>query len=252
MASNFWNYEYIPEIAELAVPKEQQDVAYNKWLESPSKESMNSIIRMFGKLMNSEVARYQGTLDRPLLTSFAKKYITDAIRSYDPKGGAQLSTHIVNQLQRLHRLNYRNVQGLRASEEVQSNINKYQQAASELLEETNQTPEIKDLAKRMDVPMGLIKKIQSQMKYEKGPAEMSREHMYTETGPEDEAADLVYYSLPDNHKKIFEWKTGYNNAPIMKNKDIAVKLNISPVRVTQISESIADKIKEHLGQGYRK
>ena len=48
--------------------------------------------------------------------------------------------------------------------------------------------------------------------------------------------------LEQMYKKVIEFKTGYNNTPILKAKDIAKKLNVSDVRISQIADDISKKL----------
>lgn len=244
---NPWQIEILPQLGHQAIPRELQESAYAKWKQKPSPESMAELLKTFSKLVNAEVGRYQGTLERPLLQSFAKKYMIDAIKSYKPQSGTQLSTHIVNNLQRLHRLNYRNVQGLHLSEEVQRKINNYLQSKSNLAEELGRHPNLEEIAERMKVNPNFVKKIQQQMKVEVAPKDISFAPQATELDAEEETLDLLYHDLPDIHKKILEHSTGYGGADVLEGKEIGKRLGLSPVRVTQIRQNIANKLKSHLG-----
>lgn len=246
VTNSFWQYEYIPEIAQAGVPRELQESAYTEWEKTKKKRAMSNLVRTFGKLINSEVGRYQGTLSRPVLLSFAKKYTTDAVKSFDPKTGNQLSTHIVNQLQRLHRLNYRNVQGLKSSEDVQSKMNTFFQVKADLMEELGREPNTQEMSEKMGVPFKFIKKMNSHIRLEKDPGEIQSTFISMENNDEREVADYLYYELPGVHKKIFEYKTGYMNTPIISNIEIAKKLKLSPVRITQIGKAISDKFSRHM------
>lgn len=249
MSYSFWDYEYIPEISKVQVPREQQENAYKAWDKDKDKTSMNTLVRTFGKLINSEISRYQGTLQRPLLLSFAKKYVIDAVKSYKPESGNQLSTHIVNQLQRLHRINYSNVQALKSSEEVQRKMNTFFQTKMDLENELGREPNTIEVANKMKVSPSFINKMTQQIKLEREPSEFGyAAPLVQQNLEEQEVADMVYYELPDIHKKIFEYKTGYGGTSIISNKEIAKKLKLSPVRVTQIGLNIANKLKKQFGQ----
>ena len=244
--SNYWDYEYIPELAELAIPRELQESAYATWKKAPSKETMSNLQRTFGKLLNSELGRYQGTLARPFLRSFAKKYVADAVRTYNPTAGTQLSTHILNNLQRLHRINYQNVQGLRTPEDLQAKINTINQTRINLGNELGREPNDDEVATRLKIPIKQIQNFNKQVKLEYTP-QTDIPTLHTETTPEDDVLDYVHFDLPPIHKKILEYKTGYQGSPKLSNTEIGKKLNISPVRISQISKAIGNKIKTHLG-----
>jgi len=243
----YWNYDYIPELADTAVPSELQKQTYNEWAVNPTKENMSNAVRMLGKLINSELSRYQGTLPRSVLRSFAKKYTADAIKSYDPSSGNMLSTHAVHNIRRLHRLNYRNVQGLRAPEEIQAKINDFIRTKENLENLYDREPTREEIAKEMGVPPKTIDKLNLHIKTEYGaPQQMQLVGESTFEGPESEVIDMVHHDLAPMHKKVMEFKTGYNNTPILTNSQISKKLNLSPVRITQISQSISNKLKTNL------
>ena len=220
----------------------EQEQAYEEWAKKPSKENMSKLIKSYDRLINSEIRKYLGTLDKKILYNHAKKYVADAVNSYKPETGNQLSTHLVNNLQRLHRLNYRNVQGMRAPEVVQAKIRPYLEAKEYLSETLGRSPTEEEISKEIDFDVPTLKKF---MKYEQGVQDLLHSNMQTETSAEEEMLDLIYHDAPDQWKKIIEYKTGYGGAKILSGKEIAKKLDMSPVRVSQIS----DKIGQQLMQG---
>lgn len=223
----------------MASNKIEQEDAYNKWSDKKDKKTMGDLVKSYEKLINSEVGKYQGTLDRKLLSNYAKQYFIDAVKNYDPDRGVQLSTHIVNNLQRLHRLNYKNVQGLRAPEEIQAMLTSYLNTKSLLSESLGREPEDEEISEELNFDVSRIKPY---LKFEQGPSDLLNPSQHTETSREEEMLDMLHYDLPEVHKKILEYKTGYNNSPILSGKEIAKKLKISPVRVSQISELIGKKL----------
>lgn len=240
--------QILPELSEMAVPRELQEAAYKQWQNKPTPENMSNALNTFGKLINSEISRYQGTLERPTLHTFAKKYVADAIRKYDPSKKVQLSTHIVHNLQRLHRLNYKNVQGLHSSEELQRNMNKYLTAKNDLIEEKGREPSKEEIAARMGSTPKLVDKLNKQLKFEVPANAMAFDPAAHKTEEEDLVMDYLYHDLNPQQKIIFEHKTGYGGKPILQNKDLAKRLGISPVRVTQISEQISKNFRKAVGE----
>lgn len=228
--------------------REDQSIAYDKWVESPTKENMQGIVKSVDRLIGSEVMRYQGTLKPSVLKSYAKKYVADAVRNYNPDSGAHISTHIINSLKRLHRLNYKNVQGLKSSENVQSKINTYLNTSNLLGDQLGRDPTPDEIAKEMGTTTRFVKRLKNSLKHEQGDDMAFNPAPHYEYDPEREALDLVYHDAPDTHKKIIEFKTGYNGFPILPNTEIAKKLNLSTVRVSQIAGSIGGKLKKFLHQ----
>ena len=221
-----------------------QEQAYNDWYKDPTKDNMQKIVSSVDNLIGSEVMRYQGTLKPSMLKSYAKKYVADAVKKFDSDKGSHISTHIINSLKRLHRLNYKNVQGLKSSEQVQSRMNTFLNTNMLLEDKLGRSPNVDELAKALDVTPKFIKRLKNSIKHENSSESDSFSIKPTyEVDPERDALDLVYHDSPDIHKKIIEYRTGYMDTPILANTDIAKKLNISPVRVSQISDSIGKKLK---------
>lgn len=218
--------------------KPEQIQAYKEWAKKPSKQQLANLLSTYDRLIKSEVNRYKGTLEPRLLESLSKKYIIDAIKSYKPSE-SQLSTHIVNNLMKLHRQNYQNMQAIKVPENIQIFLSKYKNAKALLEEELGREPTEDELEKKLGMK---IKNIEKYMVYETPAQNLLYQNQYTETAPEDIALDLVYHDANDIDKKIIEYKTGYNNTPILGNLEIAKKLKISPVRISQLSKGLGNRI----------
>lgn len=212
---------------------------YNEWKDKPSKENMSQVIKTLSPLIHSELNRYQGTLDKKLMYGYAKNYAAEAVKSYDPKSGNQLSTHVINNLQRLHRLNARNVQSLRAPEVMQGKYKEYQDIIRNYEDINNATPTDEEISKELGMD---VNNLRQYIRFENPEQNLNQSSMYTENAPEDELADYIYHDLPDDWKYVFEHRTGYNGSEILKAKDIAKKLDISPVRVSQMADTISRKM----------
>ncbi len=63
----------------------------------------------------------------------------------------------------------------------------------------------------------------------------------------DYRIDFVYNDLSPRDKKIFEWTTGYGGAPKMPKVEIAERLGVSPVVISQRASMIAKRIMEGAG-----
>lgn len=218
--------------------KPEQIQAYKNWQKKPTKENLSKILGEYDRLIKNEVNRYKGTLEPKLLESLSKKYIIDAIKSYKPTT-AQLSTHIVNNLMKLHRQNYQNMQAIKVPENIQIMLSKYRNAKTILEDELGREPTKEELEKQLGQK---LKNIEDYMVYETPAQNLLYQNQYTETSPEDSALDLIYHDADDTLKKIIEYKTGYNQSPILDNIGIAKKLKISPVRVSQLSRDIGQNL----------
>ncbi len=177
----------------------------------------------------------------------AKKLSLEALKSYDPSRGAALGTHIVNQLRRLYRSNYEASQALRMSEELQSGAALYRQALDELTAKLGREPTLTELQDATGWTKSRISRLQHQMRGETPASMFEFDPGVVELDEADYRIDFVYNDLSPRDKKIFEWTTGYGGAPKMPKVEIAERLGVSPVVISQRASMIAKRIMEGAG-----
>ena len=85
---------------------EKDHAAFNVWKADPTKKNLGILIRQVKPLIRSEVNKISGSLPDAALEAEATRWAHHAITTYDPTKGAKLSTHILNVLPKVKRLNY--------------------------------------------------------------------------------------------------------------------------------------------------
>lgn len=224
---------------------------YAGWVTDPSPDNMSRVLESLAPTINSEVQRYSGP--KPVLRARAKLLAVDAVRSYKPDQGAKLTSWLTTQLQPLNRY------GREMSEPVKVGETSYRQyaalrkAQAELEDELDDVPSDEQLADRMGIPAKRIEKIRMMnqaYQYEGAAADAVAEtgiggEAVAPIGTRPEVADaveMVYASLSDRDKIIYDLKTGGHGKRQVDNKTIARRLGVSPAYISQRSATIGQMI----------
>jgi hypothetical protein len=212
---------------------------YQGWLKKKSKRNMGKLVKKFSGILHSELPKYYGNLPKGVLKSYGKKFIISAVKTYDPNKG-KLSNHIVQNLQRLHRVNYETSGVFRMSEELQSGVNLFKGSKSFLEDKLGREPTNEELSKELHWSPTKVARMEKQIKKEvlSGALEMSPVFI----NAEDPRLDYLYHDLPPEDKLVFQYRVGYRGAPILPVKDIAKKIKMSPATVSNKAMGIANKI----------
>lgn len=181
----------------------------------------------------------------------AKRLAVEALNDFNPAlTQMSLATFIITRVkQRLARYvgTYQNV--ARLPEHQINQIGAMREAVTDLTSRFKREPTAVEIADHMGIPVAhvtrLRKNLRSDLMAESGGLESMEAF---ETDPDFERAMLVYYSLNDQEKHVFDYSMGAHGQPRLAAGEMAKRLNISAGRVSQIKDSIATKIKAYLNQ----
>jgi RNA polymerase primary sigma factor len=224
--------------------------AYARWATDPSPDNMAAIVTSLEPMINSEIQRYPGP--KPLLRSRAKNLAIKAVKTYDPMSKAQLSSWVVTQLQPLSRYGREINNPLQASELAYRQAAEVEATRKRLLDELGDDPTDDQLADEIGISPKRVHHLRETVRpvmYEGSmetpegyiePAERSRG-----TEPELKTAiELVYDSLDDRDRIIYDLKTGGHGNAALDNKSIAKRLGVSPAFISQRGAAITQLILE--------
>jgi len=221
--------------------------AYSVWLKQKTPETLAAVVKQYLPAIRKNTSMYQGAVSKEILESEGKRLAIDAIKSYNPKAGASLGTHITNHLQRLNRITQSRARAFRMPEDIQRQAREYAEAQRVLAEELGREPSIQEISEHLKLPVTRIEKLQKQMVQE--ASEGSQVYEGATNMPMDERLLYVYHDLTPRDQLIFEHLTGFGGKPIMKKSEIAKKIKVSPAVVTQRSIHIHKQLKGVLGLG---
>ena len=221
------------------------DLLWKQWKASPSPKSLSAVVGSLSGSLDRIVSSSPG-LSPTLVRSKGRNLLIQAIRSYDPAFGASLQTHAHNHLKPLASRGYtmaRAVPRTRYKEDIARSLHNELMAAEQRGEEE---PDAKQLAKRLKLPIGTVENFLSGLAYEAPEGSLESTPMAGKGGDDDRVAfwtEMVYNDLPEQHKRIFDLRTGKDGAQRTLG-DIAKETGVSPSYVHKItSNALGDIMK---------
>lgn len=176
----------------------------------------------------------------------ARRFAVAALNDFDPVQSLNLSSFVITRVkQDLFRYvgTYQNV--ARIPENQARLIAPLRDATATLTQRYGREPTTEELADHMSVPVAHVARLRRSLRAdllddsgeETGLVLDSLQH-----DPDYERAMLAYYSLTDEEKQVFDYSLGAHGQPRLKPGEIARRMRISNVRVSQLKSRLADKL----------
>lgn len=202
---------------------------WEQWHRTKSPQDLQAVLDQLAPIINREVNRWAGGLARATLETQAKALTVKAIQSYDPKHGAALSTHVVNQLQKLSRLVYTHTQAARLPEHKAVAMTSFSVAHEMLQSDLGRPPSSLELSEHLG--WSKARTTEFQKVYGRKELLSSGQHQPSafavDDSKQDPVVDYVYHDMSPEHQRLFEHITGYGGAPILSNPDLMKKFDMT-------------------------
>lgn len=221
--------------------------AYDEYLKTQDKTSLSRVVDSLSPTING-VLRSLGSADDPAVQVKAKVLAAKAVKSYSPEYGAGLHTWVSQQLQPLRRFKRTELNPVKVPEGIQLDALHLMQKENEFIEQNNREPDLEELADFSKFPVSRIQKIRTTFKpvaSQGAFGESMTSSMQPQTDFSDESLGYVYKDADKVDRQIIEMRTGYGGKYTpMQPKEIALKLNLSPVQLARRSAKIAMRVNE--------
>lgn len=215
----------------------QKDIeAYNKWKETGDKASLGLLIKQLHPIIYSQVERTSGTLPKAALSAEAKKWTYKAIESYDPSKGASLSTHILNYLPKIRRLNYKFQNSARLPENLQLQYSNFQTGVSHLQETLGREPTDDEIAKHLGWTKPLVVRFKGSLYDDLVESVSQRPNEVTQFNENKFLLDHILNQLNPQEKFILL------ESPNMTAQEAADHLGVNLSRWNYMKSKLKDKI----------
>ena len=221
------------------------DPEFLEWQKTKDPHCLSLLLKKYNKLIEKELPKYRGQLPDPILRTYAKKITVDAIKTFNPSK-SKLSTHIVNNMLRMHRKNYEISGVARLPEDIQRGVNVFKNAKDYLIDKLNREPTVEELADELSWNKDRVIRLMKMAKKEVLSSSLDFAPARYEMS--DPRLDYLYYDLEPKDKIVFQYKVGYRGFPVLDNQSIAKKINASQAMVSIRSKKIAEKINDILNQ----
>lgn len=172
----------------------------------------------------------------------------DAIKSYDGTKGANIKTHVYNNLQRLRRLSAQRGNLTRMSEEAATQRAAIERARRAWEIDNGTEPTTEELAVATGISTSRIDALAHYRPVTPDSLAVSPEGDSMAVSDVDRALTMydkfIYDELDRTDKKIYEWSTGYGGSKQLSRSEIAAKLRMSEAAVSKRASKIATKFNQ--------
>ncbi len=219
-----------------------------QWQKSKDPKLFANLIIRYQPVVNSVVNRYSTVGVAPAtLRAQATSQLVRAFKSYNPDKGAQPTTHIWNNLQKVQRIasesqisghipEHRNLKRATFTI-VKQNLEDrlgYEPNTDELSDELNWNK--KETARMLNEVHG--ETTASNAAFDFYGNSVTKEH-------KDKAlVDYLYHELDGKDKVIFEHTFGYAGKPVLSNKEMAKKLRVNEMFVHRTKKKLSNRVRE--------
>lgn len=224
---------------------ESQSVQLAAWerYQNGDESASAELLTELDDTINKAVSAYAG--GDPQMRTQARILALEAVKTYDPSKGTQLSTYVYGQLQKLRRESAQRANLTHVSENVAIERNQIQRQIREYVAEHGEDPTTEQLADLTGLSVKRIDAVMNHKPVVPDSMATSPEGDSLAQSETNRALDLydklIYDELDDIDKRIYEWTTGYGKGEILSQVEIARRLGISPAAVSKRYKNIVAK-----------
>jgi DNA-directed RNA polymerase specialized sigma subunit len=216
--------------------KRDQDM-FESWKKTGSKRDLGNLVESLSPVIKSEVNRLSGSLPPAALSAEAKKWTIKAIQTYDPARGTTISTHVMNYLPKVRRMNYKFQNAVRLPENMQLKFHEYNHGLAQLTEQLNREPSDDELAKHLGWSKGHTIKFKNSLYSDLIESNTERPNEFTSFNENAILMAHLMDQLSSEEKYIL------NHAKGMTATQLADKLGVNINRLNYLKSKLVEKIK---------
>ena len=216
--------------------QKDQDL-FNDWKATGSKKSLGLLVEQLSPVIFSEVRSASGSLPPAALEAAAKKWAVKAIQTYDPSKGTALSTHVMNYLPKVRRLNYRFQNATRLPENMQLKFHEYNRTVMDLTDQLNRDPTEAELASALGWSKPQVVKFKNSLYADLVESASAKPDEVTQFNDNTILMEHLLSQLTSNEKFILE------NSKVISATEMASRLGVNINRLNYLKSKLTQKIK---------
>lgn len=237
-----------PDFGRTSMLEDEFKPHYDSWKADPNPQNSSALLTAVNPVIDSALRTFAGSsAQSPTVRSKAKLIVLDSLPRYDPNR-AKLRTHLMVNLQSLHRASAQENQIVSVPERVRLEQHKLREAQNELSDSLGRDPSDGELAKHTGLSVKRLAHIRKA-----GPvmAEGSLRGIENEDGEEGGTAvgvkprndndtwlNFIYHDMDGPDQFIMEHVLGMNGKPILPKIEIAKRLRLTPGAISQRASRI--------------
>lgn len=175
-----------------------------------------------------------------------RKHFVQAVKTYDPKKGAQLSSWITSSLKKSSRFmkSYQNLGNI--PEGQIAKIREYKAGKEYLTDLRGHEPDTKTLADHLKWSHKHVIQLQKELRADKPVSGWAHDPAEVFSSKELEAIHLLQYDtrMSAEERTVYEHTFGINGKPLLKPGHISKQTGIHPSKISRIRSKLSGYIKE--------
>ena len=235
----------------MALTKDQEHDLWHQWKKTGDDNKALQLMQSYQPLIFNTVNKFSSSnVPRSVLAAEGQRLAFDAIKTYDPKKGAGLNTHIHNNLRNLNRMTYENMSVGNIPESRAMKVVTFKNVKTNLEDKLGRDPSMSEMADEIGWSHAEVGRMEHELAGElsTGKVEGASEfygQAINNMGHDQELVNYMYHELSGKDKVIFEHTFGYGGKPLLNNKEIAKKLRTNEMAITRSKRKMATKIQSY-------
>jgi len=238
----------VEEFVKVAGEREDKEMAlWTRYNKTGDKQALNALRKSMIPIVRQRIKPWvrNSPLPPSAVEAEGMRLLTHGINTYDPSKGAQLKTHVWNQLNKIHRYGYtyQNVGSI--PEPRAAKVGSFQNATEILTDKYGREPTLQELQDELGWGVSDIKAMQKELRRDLvlddtlGPVIANN----TDTGTE--ALHMAYYDATPEQKLIMEHTFDeFKDKPTLSVDEISRKLKIPATQVRKEYKWIAKQVQD--------
>jgi RNA polymerase primary sigma factor len=224
---------------------------WTKWKQDRDEDTLQALFNSHRPLIRKLTQELQGNLPPSSVEAKIKREYMNALETYDPTKGAQLNTHIVGRSRKVLRDIYKLQNVARLPEATTIKVPMYQNLKANLSEQLGRDATHGEIAKEMSTSIGEVQRLEQGLRRDLIAIPGQLQHQRSVDVRMMEVLEHTMYELTPQEQAVMEYTFGVHGKPELSAQDIAMRLGITPARVSQIKGKIAGIVQQHYGGARR-
>lgn len=222
--------------------KHDYDLAlWRQWNKTKNDADLQALLNVLQPIVNQQITRWGGTLAKPMLQIKAKVLAVEAIKTYNPKAGTNLATHVINRLQKLSRTVYTHTQAARLPEHKALGMATFNIAQKQLQDNLGRVPTNAELSDHLGWTKTRTQEFQRA--YNRKELLSSGEFnpaSFPITDQYDPLIDYVYFDMAPQKQELFEHLTGYGGKQILSTEQLMTRFGLTQGQLSYQKRQMKD------------
>lgn len=209
---------------------------FNEWKNTGSKQALGALIGQISPLIYTEVQRQSGSLPPSALSAEGKRWAIRALKTYDPKHGAAISTHVVGYLRKVRRMNYRFQNLARLPENLQLQYHLWDKALQDLRDKLNRDPTDDEMSEALGWSKPQVIKYKNSLYEDLIESASAKPFETTQFNENKILLDHIMDQLSPEEKTIWEYSKRESS------EELAKRLGVNVNRLNYLKSKLKSKV----------